>query len=146
MEIQRATREDQGEIAALLAAAGLPALPQGLPLANVLVARDEGELVGVMALEVASRRGIVCGAAVAEGRRGQGIGSSLLQSVVSRAHELGLKDLYLLSGEAHGFFGKSGFGPTKPEAVPDEIRRTREFRARGGGDVRVMRLALATRL
>jgi amino-acid N-acetyltransferase len=148
VDIHRASAEDRPAIAKLLESEGAPPLPGPLPLSNVLVAATDGEPVGVIALEVLGRRGLVLAAAVAESHRGTGVGESLLHSIVSRAHELGLKDLYLLTDRPDSFFSKLGFRVVAEDAVPDDLRRSREFRerrSRSEGTV-AMRLPLATRL
>jgi N-acetylglutamate synthase-like GNAT family acetyltransferase len=65
LDIRRATREELGEIDALLAASGRPPLPPRVSLANVLVGREADCVIGVVALEVVARRGLTLWAAVA---------------------------------------------------------------------------------
>ena len=82
MDIRRATSDDLEQIAFLLDAAGLPPLPGSLPLANVLVALQGNAVIGVIALEVRGRRGLVRSVAVEPGHSRQGVGVSLLQSLL----------------------------------------------------------------
>ena len=144
--ICRATRDDLPAIAALLEAASLPPLPHGQFLSNVLVSVEDGALVGAIALEVVARLGLLRSAVVAEGRRGSGQGRGLVSSLVARAHELGLRDLYLLTENAADFFEKAGFECVERAAVPPEIRATRAFRQECPETAQAMRLALQTRL
>ncbi len=140
MNIRRATAEDFNRATSVLDAAGLPPLGSDLPLANILVALEDSSVVGVIALEVRGLVGLVRSAAVAPNH--QGVGSSLLQSLLARALELSLRELYLLTEDTEGFFAKAGFSSIPRDAVPPEIRSTREFREDAAT---VMRLQLATR-
>jgi len=146
MEIRRATREEVASIDALLGENDLPSLPPGQPLSNLLVANVEGGLAGAIALDVAGRCGLLRSAVVAASQRGRGVGGDLVSSLVSRAHELGLRDLYLLTESAEDFFAKQGFVPIGRGDVPPEIRATPEFRAQCPESAVAMRFPLATRL
>lgn len=146
MEIRRATREELADVDALLREAGLPALPPAQPLSNLLVAREEGCVRGAIALEVAGRRGLLRSVVVAPSHRGRGIGADLLSSLVSRAHELGLRDLYLLTESASGFFAERGFEEVERVDVPQEIRATRQFAELCPETAVVMCAPLSTRL
>ena len=143
MNLRRATAEDLDRAASVLDAAGLPPLGSDLVLANILVALEDSAVVGVIALEVQGLVGLVRSAAVAPNR--QGVGSSLLQSLLARAHELSLRRLYLLTEDTEDFFAKAGFSSIPRDAVPPEIRSTREYRERCSDTAIVMRLQLATR-
>ena len=143
MNPRRATAEDLNRATSVLDAAGLPPLGSDLPLANILVALEESEVVGTIALEVRGLVGLVRSAAVAPNH--QGVGLSLLQSLLARAHELSLRELYVLTEDAEGFFAEAGFSSIARDAVPPEIHSTREFRERCSDTATVMRLQLATR-
>jgi amino-acid N-acetyltransferase len=145
MDIRRLTPEDLGQVASLIDAAGLPALPQGLPLSNVLVALRDGAVIGVVALEVVGLRGLVRSVVVETEHTGRGVGSSLLRSLVARAQELSLRELYLITEGAQAFFSKAGFEAVPRDDVPGEIRSTSEFREQCPKDATVMRLRLIAR-
>ncbi len=144
MNIRRATAEDLNRATSVLNAAGLPPLGSDLPLANILVALEDSAVVGVIALEVRGLVGLVRSAAVAPNH--PGVGRSLLQSLLTRALELSLRELYLLTEDAEGFFAKAGFSSIPRDALPPAIRSTREFRERGSEPATVMRLQLASRV
>jgi N-acetylglutamate synthase-like GNAT family acetyltransferase len=92
MDIRRATPADLDDVAPLLRTAGLPPIPDEIPLANILVALD-ARVIGVIALQVVARYGLARSAAVETAYQRQGVGTSLLHSLIARAHELGLRDL-----------------------------------------------------
>lgn len=146
METRRATPADREAIAALLAENELAVLPAAVPLSNVLVALQDGAVQGVVALEVNVRKGVVRSLAVALAVRETGVRKSLVRSVISRAHELGLRELYLATDEGGDFFDVFGFRPAAIEAVPPEVRSMREIRDRAAAGARILRLDLETRL
>ena len=146
MQNRKALGSNLGEVNSLLEANDLPPLPRGFPLANVLVALDGETVVGAVALEVASRRGLLRSAIVAQDHRRRGVGGSLVRSAISRAHELGLRELYLLTENAAAFFTSLGFADLPRDQVPREIQATREYREQCPESARVMCLPLSTRL
>jgi amino-acid N-acetyltransferase len=145
MEIRRALPGNLEQTASLLRAAELPPIPGGFPLHNVLVCLQSDSVIGVVALEVCGLRGLVRSLAVDPSHSGQGVGTSLLDSLMARAHELSLRELYLLTENSQEFFASSGFVPVSRESVPQAIRSTREYREQCPETATVMRLELATR-
>lgn len=145
MDTRRATQRDLERVRCLLEESGLPALPSHVLLSNVAVALDEDETVGGVVLEVRGRSGLLQSAVVAPGHRGKGVGASLVRSLIARGHELGLRDLYLLTENASGFFATLGFVPIERSEVPGEIRATRDFKEPSPESAVVMKLPLATR-
>ncbi len=143
MDTRRATTADLEPIRALLEAESLPPLPSNLALSNVLVAMEDDAPIGAIALEVVVRLGLVRSAVIAPGQRGRGVWESLLRSLISRAHELGLRELYVLTENTSAFFSGLGFLPVKPEEVPLEIQ---DYREQCPESAAVLRLPLTTRL
>jgi len=146
LDIRRATREEIREVNALLEASGLSPLPTGIPLSNVLVGREQGSIIGVIALDVVARRGLTLWAAVSEEHREKGFGTSLVRSLAARAQELGLRELYAVPKEATAFFAGLGFASVSIDSVPDEVKFMRSFRDECNESTEVMRLGLETRI
>jgi amino-acid N-acetyltransferase len=145
MDVRRAIREDLEHVAALLEQASLPPLPPGLPLQNCLVGLDGSTVVGAIAMEVRGLRGLLCSVVVHPDYRRRGLGESLIDSILARANELSLRDLYVLPGDEVDFFTKHGFVPVAPDDVAPEIRANRIFREAGPEPPVAMRFPLATR-
>ena len=146
MDIRRATGQDLVRVAVLLEERGLPALPSSVPLSNTFVALDGGQVVGVVALEVMARVGLLRSTVVAQSHQGQGVGASLVRSLIARAHELGLREIYLLTEDAPDFFRALDFETVDRADVPREIRSTREYREQCPESADVLRLSLMTRV
>lgn len=96
-------------------------------------------------MEVRGLRGLVRSVAVEPGHSRQGVGTSLLQSLLARAQELSLRDLYLLTQGAEEFFGNAGFVAVPRDSVPADMRSTREYSEQCPESATVMRLRLTTR-
>jgi amino-acid N-acetyltransferase len=138
LTLRRAESADLPWVETLLKRADLPAVDPHPLLANLLVAEDAEGLVGAVALEVSGRSGLIRAIAVEEGQRRQGVGRELMRSLMARAAELGLKQLYAVVADGLGFFEAQGFAAAAPEALPSFVRESR--RRRGNAAVLQMRL------
>lgn len=146
METRRLRREERGDVGALLEVRGLPPLPPNIPLSNVFVALEDGAVIGVVVLKVVARRGLLCSAAVSEAHENRGIRATLVRSLIARAYELGLRELYLLTETESELFAPLGFSAVSRDRVPSEITSTSEYREQCPEPAEVMRLELDTRL
>jgi N-acetylglutamate synthase-like GNAT family acetyltransferase len=136
MRIRRAEPGDLDGVGKLLAEAELPALGPHPTLANLLLAEREGALVGAISMEVSGRAGLLRAVAVTPGDRRGGVARELFRSLTARAHELSLKDLYVVPGGAEAFFSALGFAEVAEDQVPLPLRK------QAGEAPRWMRLAL----
>jgi amino-acid N-acetyltransferase len=124
-----ATEADYPAIAALLRSSDLPVEDIAPERQEFLVSGPAGSLEGCIGLERRGRFGLVRSLAVAEARRGSGLGGFLLGKIIARSSELNLDYLFLLTTTASVFFGKRGFTIIDRDAVPLEIASTEEFRS-----------------
>ena len=87
-----------------------------------LVAEDaSGAVIGCGALHVMwEDLGEVRTLAIEESRQGQGIGKMILESLLERASDIGLKRIFCLTFEVD-FFGSFGFLPTDGPIVDHDI-------------------------
>lgn len=91
------------------------------------VAEDNNEVIGCGALHVLwEDLGEVRTVAVNENYRGQKIGHQIMNAIIDRAKNLGLKRLFCLTFETE-FFGKHGFkeiqgAPVEPEVYQQLLR------------------------
>lgn len=120
--------EDRPEIEAMLQMAGLP-VSDLTPkmLADFLVARQDGVLVGVVGLERHAKTGLIRSLVVDKSLRGTGLGKRLLFAMEVRARGRGLKQLYLLTTQAEEFFLHMDYRPLDRLAAPFGIRHTQQF-------------------
>ena len=128
MRIERATESDTPAVEALLAAAGLPLEGAVEALSMGVVARDGEAVVGAAAVEPFGSAGLLRSVVVAEPLRGTGVGRELVAAAEDLARERGLRDLYLLTETAAGWFPRLGYAVVSREearaAVGDSIEFT----------------------
>lgn len=118
MDIDRATASDTPAVEALLATAGLPLEGAAEALSTGVVARDGEAVVGAAAVEPYGEAGLLRSVVVAEPLRGTGLGQSLVAAAEALAREQGIRELYLLTETAAGWFPRLGY-----EVVPREEAR-----------------------
>ncbi|GAB4027467.1 arsenic resistance N-acetyltransferase ArsN2 [Spirosoma gilvum] len=100
-------------------------LPVGLP--DFIIAKDEETPVGVAGLESFGSVGLLRSIAVDPAYRGKGIAAQLINRIVATADSAQLKELYLITTTADGYFTRYGFVPVSRETAPEAIRQTRQF-------------------
>lgn len=98
-------------------------------IADFMVARSSGKLLGCAGLETHGNFGLLRSVAVDEPARKLGLGSKLVAAVTASARTRGLSELFLLTTSAPGFFERRGFHAVERSAAPAEIAASWEFRA-----------------
>jgi amino-acid N-acetyltransferase len=114
-------------------------------LRGFVVAESERDkrIVGVVGLELCCREyALLRSTAVEPEWRGTGLGRRLVEHVIADAESRGIKALYLLTTTAERYFPSFGFVKTQRDAVPDEIKRSVEFREVCPSSATVMALEL----
>ncbi len=144
VELRQAGPEDLPSILALLGEANLPT--QGVEpqaLSDFVVAEREGELVGVVGLEVYRESALLRSAAVESHWRGTGVGRALIERALDLSRERGIQDVYLLTTTAEHYFPRFGFCCVNRESVPSAVRESVEFREACPASAVVMRRAVS---
>ncbi|MFO0499954.1 MAG: arsenic resistance N-acetyltransferase ArsN2 [Betaproteobacteria bacterium] len=116
------------EVLPLLAECGLP-VSDITPSASISFfgVRSGGALVGVVGLEIHPPFGLLRSLAVAPAFRSSGIAHKLVAFVESLAAAHGIKELFLLTTTAEGFFLGLGYSPAARTAAPPAIQATPQF-------------------
>ena len=114
-------------IVSLLKKAELPVADVTRSKINFIVALDNNTLVGVIGLEHYGTNGLLRSMAIDAVYRNTGIGTELLQRLLSYAKQLEISDLHLLTTTAEKYFASKGFQTSKRDYAPDVIQRTEEF-------------------
>jgi amino-acid N-acetyltransferase len=114
-------------IESLLDANGLPSGDVRAKPDCFVVARDDGEFVGVGGVEACGSAGLLRSVVVVESRRGRGYGTALCDALEDRARSRGIATLYLLTTSAAPFFRRRGYEDVDRERVPTPVRQTTEF-------------------
>lgn len=116
------------EVSALLSSCGLPSediKPEYLP--DFVIAKEGDTPIGVAGLEVLGSVGLVRSVGVAPSHRRHGLGSKLLAAVEAKAKGRAVKQLYLLTNDAQGYFGGHGYHAVQRDSAPAEIQACSQF-------------------
>jgi len=127
IDIDSATQRDLPAIEALLTACELPVEGVKDLVDEFVIARNNGRVVGVAAVEPCGAYGLLRSAAVDQSMRGRGVGRALVQHLIADAEMKGYRALYLLTTTAENYFPASGFIVASRDSVPTEIQSTSEF-------------------
>jgi len=125
--IVRTGRDGLAPVLELLAANHLPL--DGLADHDhvMLTAREDGRLVGCVALELYSDGALLRSLAVDVTTRGSGVGTLLVRAAIDEAGQLGAPGVYLLTTTAERFFPRFGFVEIDRVTVPPGVRGSVEF-------------------
>jgi len=140
--ITPANREDLPAITRLLTEAHLPL--DGLTpwLHQIVVATEDNQIVGCVALEIYGTVALLRSVAVASSHQGQQVGHRLVDAVLAQAREQGIHDLYLLTETASSYFSRWGFTSITRDDVAPALQRSVEWREACPASALVMRLPL----
>ena len=110
--------------------------------ARILVARDDGRLLGTAALEMYPDGALLRSVAVASHAQGQGLGRELTEAALRIAREAGTPAVFLLTTTAEHFFLRFGFVRIERHDVPASVRTSVEFTTACPASAAVMRKTL----
>jgi len=127
VSFEAAREEDVEAILALLKTNNLPISDLDTGKRIFLVALSEEKTVGCVAVEVYGNYGLLRSLAVNNDFRGKGIGQKLVAEAETWSRNNGLKNFYLLTTTAAGFFPKIGWHITERSSVPESIALSSEF-------------------
>jgi amino-acid N-acetyltransferase len=127
--IRAAGPGDLPAIESLMATAQLPAFRAADFIDTFWVAEADGEIVGCCGLEVYDDAGLLRSAVVAPHLRGTGLGRALTEAVIDGASWNGVRDLYLFTLDAGGFFDHMGFEKCTVEDFSGAGRKSTQWRA-----------------
>jgi len=127
----------------LLKASGLPADDLDFNR-DLLVGYYEGDaLVGTGGLEIYGPYALLRSLSVKMGIRGKSVGTTITEFLLDEAKKKKLKEIFLLTETARGFFLKKGFKDVPRQAVPEEVKRSAEFSKLCPDSAAVMRLEIS---
>ena len=127
-QIQQAKRTDYSDIKSLLYAVDLPATDITVDmLRNFLIMKQEGQISGVIGLEVRGQYGLLRSLAIHPDFQMLGYGRELLLAIEDWATNLELLHLYLLTESVPQFFKTMGYKTIDRNRVPEEIASTQQF-------------------
>ncbi len=107
-----------------------------------LVARDGASVVGSAAIERYGEAGLLRSVAVDHANRGHGLGAQLVGAALDLARQHGMREVYLLTTTAPGYFPQFGFQPITRDDVAPAVRQSVEFTSACCASALVMRTEL----
>lgn len=116
----------------------------GLPVADLtaerlaLVAENDGAVCGVIGLEAFGEIALLRSLFVGDAARRSGIGPALVTALEVSCIADGVRELWLLTIDADGFFSKLGYTARQRTAAPEAIQSTEEFSGLCPGDAVLM--------
>ena len=114
-------------VESLLVSQKLPVEDLPVRLDNFWMVKDQGNVIGVVGLELCRPFGLLRSLAVLPQYRNIGIGNILAKTVEEQAVKLNLEGIYLLTETAKQYFEKRGYTVVERDSVPDAIKQSSEF-------------------
>ncbi|MDJ1470459.1 arsenic resistance N-acetyltransferase ArsN2 [Cytophagaceae bacterium NT2B1] len=129
LEIKRIESGDLENITQLLTDAHLPIsdLPSGLPHFFKAIPDKGGQIAGIVGLELYGPYALLRSLVVDSSFTNKKIGYQLVQHAQKYASEQGVKELYLITNTAEGYFERLGYNRVERNVVPKEIQETQQF-------------------
>ena len=140
--LRPAVSADLAAVERLLVASALPVAGVAGALPSFIVAESDGQLVGVVGLEICCEYALLRSTAVAPEWRDRGLGRRLVERIIAEAESQGICALYLLTTTAERYFPSFGFAKTTRDAVPEPVKLTEEFQSACPASATVMCLPL----
>lgn len=141
--IEAAREGDLPAVRDLLARLRLPLDEIDEHVQTMIVAREEGQVVGTASLELYAEGALLRSVAVDPARQGRHLGSQLTEAALRLAEARGAGTVFLLTLTAERFFPKFGFEEITRDEVPASVRSSVEFRSACPSSAIVMRKRLA---
>lgn len=140
--ITPARAEDVGPIKALLVANDLPTAGVDDHWKTFLVARDGERVVGCGGAEAYQFAALIRSVAVDPEYRSHGLGRRIVRQLLDRLASRGLREFYLLTTTAEGYFRKRGFKVIDRDEVHPQLLSSREFQDACPASAVCMRLVM----
>ena len=141
--IRAATDADFDAITALLDALDLPVSDlRGHPNIELLIAEEQGVLIGAVGLEVYGGDALFRSLAVVSRCRNRGVAARLSLAAIATAKAQGVSRFYLLTTTAARYFESRGWQTINRDRVPAVISGTTEFDSLCPDDATCMTLDL----
>lgn len=141
--IEFASDQDLPEVRSLLQRLSLPLDGVDQHVKMMLVAREDGRVIGTAALELYEDGALLRSVAVDPRQQGKRLGHELTEAALRLAAAHSADTVFLLTTTAEHFFPKFGFEPIARDDVPASIQASVEFRSACPASAIVMRKHLS---
>jgi len=127
LTIVPAAAGDVDAIKRLLIASNLPTAGVDDHWKTFIVARDGDRVIGCGGSEAYQFAALIRSVAVEPEYRKHGVGRRLVRQLIDRLASRGLREFYLLTTDAEGYFKKRGFKTIDRDEVHPQLLASREF-------------------
>lgn len=135
--IVNASFDPGSDLAAMLRSVDLP-LPSDDDPVSMLKAYLGGELVGCVGYGVYGPAAVLHSLVVVREAKGEGVGRALVQGVVERLRESGVREVFLATTDTARYFGYLGFRPIERSAIAAAVLASTELAQYGAGEATYM--------
>ena len=142
--ITPATAADLESIKALLVASDLPTAGVDDHWKTFIVAKDGETVVACGGAEAYQFAALIRSVAVEPVYRSHGLGRRIVRQLLDRLASRGLREFYLLTTTAEGYFKKRGFKTIDRDEVHPQLLSSREFADACPDTATCMRLVMQT--
>jgi amino-acid N-acetyltransferase len=142
LDIAPARESDVAAIKDLLIANGLPTAGVDDHWRTFIIARDKGTVVGCGGSETYQVAALIRSIAVLPEYRKRGVGRRIVRHLLDRLTAVGLREFYLLTTTAEGYFIKRGFKTIDRDEVHPQLLQSREFQDACPASAICMRLVI----
>jgi amino-acid N-acetyltransferase len=142
VDLRPAESRDLPAVLSLLERLELPTAGVAEGFAEYLVAELDGEVVGVVGIELYGSSALLRSAAVDDRWRSSGVGRRLIEKALEQARRRGIEDIYLLTTTAERYFPRFGFANVSRDEVAPGVRASIEFQTACPASATVMRKTL----
>jgi amino-acid N-acetyltransferase len=119
--------KNRNGIISLLQEEKLPADDLSVDLLNFFVAKDNGNLIGSIGLEIYDHNGLLRSLVVKASHRKMKVATALVNELEVSARKMGLKNIYLLTETAEGYFTKKGYVTITRREAPTSLEHSTQF-------------------
>ncbi|HEX9774852.1 MAG TPA: HAD-IIA family hydrolase [Actinomycetota bacterium] len=141
-DVRAAAGPDLPHVATLLHAGGLLSGAARERIARTIVADVDRRPIATAAWELAGGAALLRSVAVAAEHRTSGAGTVIVAAALRRIAALGVRDVYLGTTEAEGFFERCGFRPVEGDALPEPLAANPHVARECPPEATIMRLTL----
>jgi amino-acid N-acetyltransferase len=128
IRLVKATIRDFPLIERLLKENNLPFEDIPEKIGSLFIARSDSQSVGIGGVEIYGEHGLLRSVVIDRPFRGKGYGKALCKKLIQHAKMKGVKEMYLLTTTADGFFKRIGFSETRRNSAPAAMQNTTEFK------------------
>lgn len=140
--LRKATAADLPRVERLLVEAGLTTAGVAQHISDFLLAEEDGTIVGSASLERYGAYALLRSVAVISEHRSRGLARELVSRILGDAAKAEVRDVYLFTNTAAGYFRRFGFAAVGGGDVALSIRVSEEYRE-CCSDAQAMMLRLA---